>query len=289
MKNSELITDIEVQATGLSLDRSRRGTCPKCKSNRGFVMSHVNNGIVYVCHRASCDVKGIIRPKRKSQSQLVPVRSLPPLHVFQEYIPWVNSKGFDTIPLSEDVWNRLVLDRGVKVSFKEAKLSRVRFCTKTNRLIFPLFYLGKAEPMGFQAYNNKITPKARTFLMEHEGTMPAHYRAQGPMYANAECIVVVEDILSAMALGQAGIPAIALLGTYLNHNLAHAIAALTYNMLVLLDGDAYSAAERIRNEYKHLLNIRIHKLIEGVDPKHLSDSELHRIVGLHKGKKNHAI
>ena len=96
----------------------------------------------------------------------------------------------------------------------------------------------------------------------------------------AELVVVVEGFFDCMKLWQAGIPAVALMGSSLSETQAEIIRAHWYEAVLMFDGD--DAGRSCTDQSLALLGrhmwVRAALLDEGTQPDQLSPDQIHELL-----------
>lgn len=223
-------SSILMEASCLSIGQSVRTVCPMCgggnKHERTFSVSRTPEGVVYNCHRGSCASAGFL----PTAGALVPAQAKPTpqrayegaLHgLTEEDLAFFRERYEITPPLG---WYRNDYDEYV--------------LSIHNPLGYTRGYNVRQPWPGAPIKGRPDKPKTRVWM-----------HAAGPMQSfhthgvAGDVLVLVEDQLSAEKARQAGIGAVALMGTHLNADKVREIAMLRpKEVIIALDADATGLA-----------------------------------------------
>lgn len=222
--------EILMEAGGLEVGQSKRIRCPDCRGGRSMErtlsLSRDASGIVYVCHRGSCDTKGFL----PTAGALVPAPAKPTpqrayegaLHgLTEEDLAFFLERYETTPPIG---WYRNDYDEYV--------------LSIHNPIGYTRGYNVRQPWPGAPIKGRSDKPKSRVWM-----------HASGPVqsFHNFGCandvVVLVEDQLSAVKAQAAGIGAVALMGTHLSADKVREIAMLRpREVIIALDADATGQA-----------------------------------------------
>ncbi len=272
--------EIEDIASGLSLgENSVPSVCPRCNGglsdDRSFTVCPSSDGILYVCYRASCKFKGIVRSGRTTIIEApradVKMREKQPNPYTEELVPLT-------------LRQRLFFYQ--KYQLRSSAVEHFRYAPDTGRIAMPIED-HRGYRLGWQlrwyadvAMRGPLRgPKAITYWDVR--SMPLmHFEWHTD---DVSRFVLVEDILSAKRV--AGYSnAIALLGTGLTDDSVSSLVEMGIQDIdVALDQDAWKVANNMRNKYS--LFFRNFKVLtwsedcngEYNDPKDMSEGQLEEI------------
>lgn len=253
--------------------RERHEYCPFCGERirgKGFVVTRTKNGFFLWCFKCHVhrhltrdglplsSVKRFIKERNKSQAQVADVSvehnvvSLP--------------RDFTTdIPPAGIAWLR----KG-GVTFEEMKQYRLGYSPELDRVILPiwgeeglLYWQGRAlvNDGTKPKYINVKTKRSHVFFVV--GT-------------NSNMTVLVEDILSALAIARAGYIGVALLGSYVGTDVQEVIK--THKVRVWLDPDKRKDCIRFAKRLS-MYNIDASPIVfTDKDPKEYTTAEIKEIL-----------
>ena len=248
-QKSPVMAEIKLLSQGLSEGDSLAGqVCPQCgggqNQDKSFSLSRTNTGVLYICHRASCGIKGFIN---MSLSPLLLEHDKPP-----EIKPKANKSNYMSFaPLNAMQRGQLIAK--YHLSDRQINFGGLRWSTTEDRLILPIRGVN-GRTVGFVARseNPEVKPKALTYLHTTETACGAFYITQ-PL---SRRIWLVEDQLSALRLTEYT-NSLALLGTNLSKSLlAELKACKIESVTVCLDADAkekaFSISKNISGLFGHI-------------------------------------
>lgn len=243
-------------------DQTELIQCPACEGGSShepsFTMNVLPEGVVYICYRASCGIKGFVPNLRMGEIHVKPKIKQPK--------PFVH----DESPLPE-----------MMIAFLETKFpcmtrelldsEGVMYSYERKRILVPMFD-ARGYRFGLMARSYESVPKAIAY---HETySVPNLHFPLG--YRPSQRVVIVEDQFSAMILCYQGIPSIALMGTHLSEEYVSHIASLgVHEVIFYLDADAVHKAIKFRREYSLEFKTRLY--YHELDPKDLNHEQIQEL------------
>ncbi len=244
--------------------------CPFCGervSSKGFIVKKIPNGWFLYCHR--CHDKLLIRNHRLSPNSVKRVmkdrqyskeetlkksRVLLPVDFTTEIsttgIAWLTKYG---------------------VTKNEIVTHRFGYSPKLDRVILPVF--GESEILYWQGRrlnNDESIPK---YLNVKSKSRNSIYFT---INKHSDLTIIVEDILSALAVARAGYNACALLGSHVNDELVNIIH--TKKVKVWLDPDMRKQSVKYSKRLRSFGLISSSILTPNKDPKEYRSSEIIKII-----------
>jgi hypothetical protein len=235
---SEAREQIQLEAVNLSDGDSVAITCPFCNAphEKKMYVSRVGKAIKFYCHRVSCPARGIIGGEDNYYHAQTKKQ-------FKPKIYWR-----PTCELTEDVYEELKLRYELTPDHLTAHGVLMEEAPNTRILIFPIISggttIGRATK-DLSATRTSQSPKAITYR-EREGEVlfwtRGSERRSGPVYLSESC-------LDALKIAMVGVRSCALLGTHLGEAEALALAAVTNELVWVLDPDAVATAHKLAKKY----------------------------------------
>lgn len=178
-----VIAEVKLYAEQLEDGGTYRGQCPECKRKDTFTVTRQGVGFVYNCYSTNCALRGVSGCSFPSDAKLTRVKSKP-LEPFRGQLSCLNAdqRGF----LKE------------KVGFQDWHLSKsgVRFAPVEDRYAYPIFAPnGVRRGWVLRAYDGDNPRYKSLTRMDKE---EPHLSWYGPFDGKISCVVVVEDIPSAV-------------------------------------------------------------------------------------------
>lgn len=269
--------EVKLLGVDLSVDeRSEHMLCPVCNggssSERTFIITRVDTGLLYTCHRASCPTKGFVS---SIGSDLVKGYKRPKANK-----PKAKPYKRETVAIpdgvSEWLWHQFYITQ--EVQHQEGW----KWNDETQRVVLPIRDVRRAE-LGHNARYwreldavelGDVGPKSITYWNRLDCVkyhMPFRSSRGGTL-------TLVEDQPSAVRLSQ-DTDTLALLGTHVTAELAREIQTMGYSRIVLaLDNDATLKALKIKQQiglfYRQFDVIPL----EGPDIKDMTVDEYNRFL-----------
>lgn len=265
---------LAMEYTGLRPGISLGGQmCPSCNggSSREHSLSVTrgeDGALLFKCHRASCKFKGIIPvgPRDEVPAHSAPIQKAPIERVIT------------TEPLPDEI--KALLNAKYKLVEPTLKHWGLAWTSDYGgRVILPIkSYSLDNDGMVLRSHSvpvgkpKTITKTTKPHVMAWFLHLPAWLEDASP-----EPLVLVEDIYSALRLWQAGISAVALLGTHLNEERVNEIAKVArqyphLRVKLVLDYDAFGLACEYVRDYRHLIKMEVIKIT--TDVKDMTDEQL---------------
>lgn len=268
----------EVKLLGADLDvddRSEHMICPACNggrsSERTFIITRTDHGLLFKCHRASCTAYGFVR---SIGSELV--KGTRPRNRRPKAKPYTR----DTVPLppEQQGW----LSTQFHISLQMLELEGWKWNDETQRVIIPIRDIRMAE----LGHNARYWPELDGLRLGNVGPKSITYwndldcvKYHMPIREQrGDTLTLVEDQPSAVRLAQ-DTDALALLGTHVTNQLAATIQSMRYSRIVLvLDNDATLKALKIKQQLGLFFNRFDVVPLEGPDIKDMTVDEYNRFL-----------
>lgn len=216
--------------------------CPACKggssNEKTFSVSRREGRLLYICHRASCGVRGSTGsagPSFSGGTKQVSTRGAVGRWAFREAASVTGSV------------KKILYD---KYEITESQISRCKIGIDelTERLVLPvLSFRGDVE--GATLRSLKVGEKPKSLTHTEPGAM-AWY-----LNHNSDTLIIVEDQFSAIRASEY-MNAVALLGVNLNDERADAIKKAGFKrVFIALDYDAFGVSLELSIKYRSYLNL----------------------------------
>ena len=262
---SYLISELEVGQT------TRTVKCPFCfKQNGDFAVTRVENGLLYKCFRVACDSRGFIPSNLGDWDNHIDLPHGSRVVQRTEEYPFESH----IIKLNNEHTNFLKNKFGL--TDEELFLNKIRWCEKTERIIYPILSQNGNTKGYVCRYYKELSDKkydgvkSRTYWInrsENYYNVSFPYRRE---YNVDNIFILVEDIVSSIRVARYE-QSIALLSNSIPTNAMKFL--IGKDIAIVLDNDATAHALKIKNRYslffKSCRVIAIDK-----DPKNMSDDEL---------------
>lgn len=241
--------------------------CPHClggtAKEKSFSVTRTDDGFMYNCYRASCDMAGFVPEKPKLEQVSAGKPHIKPKKTKEIY------KTFDKCTFYLTVDQYAFFQSKFNLTVTDIQASGVKYCAASMSYIFPIFNRhGLQVGVVDRAFNGR-TPKALTIL---EGPTVKLYFPKQKEWSSTDPVVVVEDVISAIRVSKYK-PCVALLGCSMSEEAATVLRKLTNRLVIALDNDATSAALKLSKQYKWMFDDIIVQHLSK-DPKDMSDKAL---------------
>lgn len=256
------LTEVKLLGASLSDGETKNNlVCPKCSGgvnhDRAFSITRVGSALKFICFRVKCGYRGVVDSKTDNDR----VALSPPSSGTNIY-----TKEIHQLPDGARDW--LLTKYPV---MPESYLDRVRFNYQDNRVLYPISdrhnnHAGWAA----RTYEADVTPKTINYWHSQDSVRGdfTFFKANQPTY-------LVEDVVSASALGNIGLSSVALLGTNVSDELITTVRN-SYGIYLALDKDAISKALKYEKRYR-LLGVRVKVWTSNHDPKDMNPEELREV------------
>lgn len=217
-----------------------RSVCPSCgggsTKERSMNISLNDEGaILFLCWRASCGVRGVIggSPTRLTNF----VRTKPRPSKVKEDI------SYRFVDIADVTDYRAINLQNWKFGYPDLHQFGILWDPETARLAMPVYSpLGRIRGWVLRSLDGR-TPKTLAWPTADEPQLGWNKTARWP-----EQVVVVEDIPSAIRLGQFGVRAVSILGTHLSTEAMDEIIHEAEEVVWALDRDAFAKAQRLERD-----------------------------------------
>lgn len=232
-----------------------------CTNDATAYISNSNAGISLFCFR--CGEKLFEPHGERSIAEILATRAVADDDINRAWGMPNDATELSNAPEAAIVW----LLQGGLLPEKAEHVWGMRWHDKTQRVLIPVLGITGAM-MGLlgRALDGQ-KPKYKAY----QGTSSLFYAT----YHNADAVIVVEDILSAIAVHSAGYSAIAALGTSISPVDAGAISAVSDRVVGWFDPDP--AGVNAWPKFRKRMGthpVRVSRITSGVDPKRLPRSAI---------------
>ena len=249
-------------------ETTRDAQCPFClKQNGDFAVTRVEDGLLYKCFRLVCDSRRFVPSNMgkwyssgtHSARKNINLEQCP----FESFITKLNDEQIN------------YLKNKFNLSIEELILNKIKWCTKTERIIYPILSKNGNIKGYVSRYYKELSNKkydgvkSRTYWVNRNEN---YYNVSFP-YCEHEfdnVIILVEDIVSSIRVAR-HVPSIALLSNSIPKNAMNFLSK--NNVIIVLDNDATAHALKIKQKYslffKSCQVIPVDK-----DPKNMTDKEV---------------
>jgi len=239
-------------------ESSRHDLCPKCaggsSQERSFIITRTICGLLFLCHRASCGFKGLIRDFRATNTKYEP-------KLFQ---PSYADTPLETLPLT--IYTTYLEKYGLPLF--EWRREGAKYAPSKHALYLPIYNPYKALIGAQLKYLDKPIngPKVLSFKEKDE---PFLHFPLNPISIYEE-LVLVEDYISAFRTSLIMV-AVSLNGTSISDQgirLLKHIGAKRITLMLDGDGAGVAATKKLLNKLNGLFVCRpIYLGTDGTDPK----------------------
>jgi len=254
-------------------ETTREVQCPFClKQNGDFAVTRVEDGLLYKCFRVACDSRGFV-PSNLGEW----------VSHSRKFLPFYSStvRNTEEYPYESHIINLnenqiLFLKEKFYLTDEELLLNRIKWCNKTERIIYPILSQNGNIKGYVSRYYKELSNKkydgvkSRTYWINRSEN---YYNVSFPYrrdYDINDIFILVEDIVSSIRIARHA-QSMALLSNSIPTNAMKFLVGK--DIAIVLDNDATSHALKIKNRYslffKSCSVIAIDK-----DPKNMDDDEL---------------
>jgi hypothetical protein len=254
----------EVKLLGASLvdgETKNSLVCPKCggglNHDRSFSITRVGSTLKYICFRVKCGYRGVVGSKADSLGTKIP-KAENRINLYTKEIFQLPEGGREWLLTRYPV-------------MPEAYLARAGFSYEDDRVLYPLTDRhGNRAGWVARCYEEGVTPKTITYWESEDKV-----RGDFTFFKQGELTYLVEDVISASALGGIGLSAIALLGTNVSDELVTE-AWNPHGIYLALDKDALPKALKYEKKFR-LMGVKVKVWDSHHDPKDMSPEELREV------------
>ena len=232
------VTDI-IDNLELSEGESVRQNCPECGGRNTFTATRKQGNIIWNCYKASCDCSGTMRKNYSMDTIVSKMR--------QKQVK--KKVAYPSFQIPDHFLDVLYTEHEEYLRSIHASNAETMLDIKENRVVFLIRDPETYELVGAigRAMNKHKLPKWKRYdrnsdLLYFSGTGTTG--------------VLVEDVASACAVGNAGYTGIALLGTSLHDNHIHRLLRFQH-LIVALDKDASNKAIKIKKRLDDYRNTSV--------------------------------
>lgn len=266
---------IKLRGQNLHMNQTMSITCPYCeddwveqgqpafwKPEKSMSITRAPNGVLYCCHRVTCDKKGI------AYSPYAPMSISKAEHTKFKPMTYPH----DTICLTK------LQEKYLYSKFYLTALmiydAKIRYAPATNTFVLPILNArGKIIGVVDRDFTGTRTPKTLNYYFEDEPSLYFSPRWGG--FKSTTC-VIVEDIISANRAGVFG-PSCSLLGTAFSKEKIKVLSTFFTRIVLALDNDATQKALDIQKKYGGMFeSFRVMYLRE--DLKNLPPSDVRALI-----------
>lgn len=258
------------------LETPRRfDTCPFCHEyvrGKGFVVTRTTTGYKMWCHR--CHSKRFVKSGVPSASTCLreAKRWLQPQpQCAQEYVAKQIKlpDDFQTeIPTAGQVW---LATYGV--TNEEIARYNFGYSPGLNRLIMPVYLDGALVFWQGRDLSGDSSRNKYLSVKQSRGSLWFEVNQDNPT------TVVVEDVLSALAVARAGYNSVAILGSYVHSEMVGKLATTGTRIVVWLDPDKRKESCAYSKKLRSLGLRSVPVILPDKDPKEYNPNEIKEIVG----------
>ena len=243
---------------------SVRINCPPCRCKKTFTAIKMDGSTIFNCYRLGCNTKGAVRSGYSrediatilNKKNSVPAVDEPHKFVFPEYV-------------SHDIDNRWMHKFIDKWNLHDTYLL---YDVKDERAVFPI---RSRNGMVLDAVGRSLTGKSPKWL-RYSGRADFFLSSKTD---NTYCAVVVEDVISAIAIAEnMDATGFALLGTSLSSKSRQELCKY-HKVIVALDPDAKNKTLSLTKELRATQSI-VHAMSLQDDVKYRNYVDLKRLDGL---------
>jgi hypothetical protein len=249
----EIIEKMRVDALDLAVGESITIPCYFCKvtHEHKLCLTRVEDGILYICPRASCGSSGFIPISGYTFTSKRSPRA----------------KQFKPSPFKESTcnphgWLYYYFQQRYELEKYDLMVNGVKYAQQSSRVVFPT-KTKEGETWGCVVKDefDRTSDRPKAVVYPTIDRVKLHYPASVQFDGT---IAIVEDCISATKVAKI-MPSVALLGHHLSDEMALDIAKVAKNVVFMLDPDVAHKAIEYAKEYRTLFNTHI--LFLDRDPK----------------------
>lgn len=262
---------MENEARSKEIGVTHRMRCPWCMERKGttdiaenLIFVRELGTLKYYCHSASCGAKGILADdgslgKSGVGRKFSPKRHTKPLlSIKGPALKFVQRYGITEQEYSSNGWKLSPSDNYLYVPILNHMSYHIADYLKN---------LGEV---------NRDRPK--NLIYKHSDVPLLHWPITKPSITDSGHVLVVEDPISSIITGRT-IPTVSILGTSMRLEQMFFLKGLQIKgVLLMLDPDATGKAFKIKNQYQHILPIKVVVSPKGYDPKDLVQADIKQLV-----------
>lgn len=247
-----LQNDLELAAESILPGDTEHFICPVCSGGsskeESFYITKLEDGaVLFICHRASCGLKGRISGGVGEVEKRVPkiskVKTKKEISIEKLLASILPEPPDSVIKYVQDKYNINLVYNFVRWTESFSPTAPDSSTETSGRIALPIF----DELFTLKGYDLKDVYKTQApkslIMKDPEYKGGAWYPVT---IENTSSLIIVEDLLSAIAVRSFGIDALALLGTHITDECAEQINNQKYKRVVVaLDNDATSKATSI--------------------------------------------
>lgn len=234
MTVTKLISDLE-----LDEGQSVRQNCPECGGRNTFTATRKQGNIIWNCYKASCDCSGTMRKNYSIDTIVSKMR--------QKQVK--KTVAYPSFQIPDHFLDVLYTEHKEYLRSIHATNAETMLDIQENRVVFLIRDPDTGQLQGAigRAMNKRKLPKWKRYDRNSDLLFFSGSSTTG---------VLVEDVASACAVGNAGYTGIALLGTSLHDN--HIYRLLRFqHLIVALDKDASNKAIKIKKRLDDYRNTSV--------------------------------
>lgn len=246
--------EIRLEAVNLDVEETTYASpCPRCGERSSFSITRTPSGILYICHRVSCGIRGFIpsnspttdSPRERPQFSASPFRekltSLP-----EDLLAWLDSEyELDATTVARNGW---------------------KYAPYTERLYMPTTdYFGQHTGAVAKRLPGSIYEGAKVINYREKEGIRLHFPITQPAMEE-RIVVVVEDVMSSVKVSKVA-PSCALLGTSMNDEQAGFLASHYDKVVLALDPDAINKAMKLQSRFTSIFKRGLVLRLFEKDPK----------------------
>lgn len=229
-----IISEVKLYAESLEDGGTYRGDCPECHRKNTFTVTRQGVGFVYNCYSTHCGLRGAsgVGPIRENLTRIKSSKK--------------NNKFTGQLAALSADQKKFLHD---KVGFGDWHIfkSGVRFAPVEDRYAYPIFAPnGQRRGWVLRAYDgDNPRYKALTYMDVEE----PHLSWYGPFDGQVSCVLVVEDIPSAVRASFYLGPVVAICGSGIGPDYVRELREYARHIVWAFDADAFGTAINYHQRY----------------------------------------